>query len=81
MNILTGECKYVEGEWCIGGYARIVAVVKRLQQTRSNPIYFNAGDNFVGTALYSIGKWNITAYFLNMLRADVMVSCLKLLSW
>lgn len=74
MNILTGECKHVEDDPCIGGYARIVAVVKRLQQTRSNPIYFNAGDNFVGTIWYKIGRWNITSYFLNMHKADVMVS-------
>lgn len=72
MNLLTGDCKH--GDVCIGGYARIVSVVKRLQQTRSNSIYFNAGDNFVGTILYLIGRWNITAYFLNQLKADVMVS-------
>lgn len=72
MNLLNGDCKH--GDVCIGGYARIVTVVKRLQQTRSNSIYFNAGDNFVGTILFMIGKRNITSYFLNQFKADVMVS-------
>lgn len=37
-----------------------------------NPIYLNAGDNFQGTLWYNIGRWNVTAEFLNMLPADVM---------
>lgn len=68
------ECKRETNDTCIGGYARIVSVVKRLQKTRTNPIYLNAGDNFAGTIWYTFGKWNVTQYFLNMLNADVMVS-------
>lgn len=58
---------------CIGGYGRLVTIVKRLQKSRTNPIYLNVGDNFAGTIWYIFGKWNVTAHFLNMLKADVMV--------
>ena len=58
---------------CIGGYSRLVTVVKRLQKSRTNPIYLNAGDNFAGTIWYIFGKWNVTAHFLNLLKADAMV--------
>lgn len=68
----TNVCK--EFETCIGGYARTIAVVKRLLRTRSNPIYLNAGDTYTGTIWYSIDRWNVTSYFLNLLKADVMVS-------
>lgn len=75
-NVFSLECKL--NETCISGYARLVTVVKNLQQTRTNPIYLNAGDNFAGTLWFSIGKWNITQYFLNLLKADVMVSVFSL---
>lgn len=58
---------------CIGGYARIVSTVKKLLKTRTNPIYLNGGDNYAGTIWFTYGKWNVTSYFLNMLKADVMV--------
>ncbi|XP_031637435.1 apyrase-like [Contarinia nasturtii] len=66
------DCKREEREDCIGGYARVVAVVKELQRTGSNTIYLNAGDNFAGTIWYTFGRWNVTSHFLNLLRADVM---------
>lgn len=61
-------------ETCIGGYARAVTVIKELQKTRSNPVYLNAGDNFQGSLWYTLGGWNVTSYFLNMLNADAIVS-------
>lgn len=70
-NQLSLKCK--KDEVCIGGYARLVAVVRQLQRSRSNPIYFNAGDNYAGSIWYTLGKWNVTSHFLNLLPADVMV--------
>lgn len=63
-------------ERCFGGYARVVTVVRRLQHERrnANPIYLNAGDNFQGTFWYTVGRWNVTAQFLNVLPADAIVS-------
>ena len=63
-----------ETETCIGGYARLVTKVKELLVTKAdlNPIYLNAGDNFQGTLWYNIGRWNVTAQFLNMMNADAM---------
>lgn len=66
------SCK--DGEKCIGGYARAVTVIKELKKTLPNPIYLNAGDNFQGTLWYSFGRWNVTSQFLNMLKADAIVS-------
>lgn len=43
-------------------------------KTNPNPIYLNAGDNFQGTPWYTFGRWNVTAQFLNMLKADAVVS-------
>ena len=71
-NEQTTSCS--PGQKCIGGYARAVTMVKKLQQTRPNPIYLNAGDNFQGTIWYNIGRWNVTSQLLNMLNADAMVS-------
>lgn len=75
-NNESNKCKLKVGETCIGGYARIVTTVKTLleQRKNKNPIYLNAGDNFQGTLWYSILKWNVTSYFLNLLPADAIVS-------
>jgi len=74
-------CKSEEGEECIGGYARVVTVVKDLlkkhNDENTNPIYLNAGDNFQGTLWYTMLRWNVTSHFLNMLPADAIVSALN----
>lgn len=73
-NIGSEVCK--TGEQCIGGYARTVTVVKHLLNVKQdkNPLYMNAGDYFQGTFWYTVGRWNVTSHFLNLLPADVMVS-------
>lgn len=64
----------LDGEKCIGGYARLVTIVRDLMsEQEKNPIYLNAGDNFQGTFWYTIGRWNVTNHFLNLLPADAMV--------
>lgn len=70
-NEASNDCK--AGEKCIGGYARLVTMVKQLNRTNLNPIYVNAGDNFQGTIWYNTGRWNVTNEFFNMLPADAMV--------
>lgn len=69
-----------DGERCIGGYARVVATVKRLlyEHRDKNPIYMNAGDNYQGTIWFNTFSWNVTSYFLNLLPAEVMVCILHL---
>ncbi|XP_053669557.1 apyrase-like [Anopheles marshallii] len=73
-NTVSTRCKPDEGERCIGGYARVVARIKSLQQEYAdrNPIYLNAGDSFQGTIWYTLLRWNVTAHFLNLLPADAM---------
>ncbi|XP_058129539.1 apyrase-like [Anopheles ziemanni] len=74
VNTVSTRCKPDEGDRCIGGYARVVARVRALQQEYAdrNPIYLNAGDSFQGTIWYTLLRWNVTAYFLNLLPADAM---------
>ncbi|XP_041788378.1 apyrase-like [Anopheles merus] len=73
-NTVSTRCKPDEGERCIGGYGRVVSRIKSLQQEYAdrNPIYLNAGDSFQGTIWYTLLRWNVTAYFLNLLPADAM---------
>jgi 5'-nucleotidase len=72
INVESNTCK--DPSTCIGGYARVVSMVKELKGSRPNPIYMNAADNFQGTLWYNIFRWNVTQHFLNLLPADAMVS-------
>lgn len=74
INTSGYHCRPSDRPNCFGGYARLVTTVKRLQAERQHPIFLNGGDNFQGTFWYSVGKWNVTAQFLNMLPADAIVS-------
>ncbi|XP_062562831.1 apyrase-like [Armigeres subalbatus] len=73
-NVLSTKCDVEAGEKCIGGYARVVSAVKSLseQYKEQNPVYLNAGDNFQGTFWYTLLRWNVTSYFLNLLPADAV---------
>ncbi|XP_065076026.1 apyrase-like [Ochlerotatus camptorhynchus] len=73
-NVLSTRCNVAEGERCIGGYARVVSAVRSLseQYKEQNPVYLNAGDNFQGTFWYTLLRWNVTSYFLNLLPADAV---------
>lgn len=72
-NTASNTCK--DDDKCIGGYARIVTVVKQLKEKHKdhNPIYLNAGDSFQGTVWYNFLRWEVVSHFLNLLKADVMV--------
>nr|B3A0N5.1 RecName: Full=Apyrase; AltName: Full=ATP-diphosphatase; Short=ADPase; AltName: Full=ATP-diphosphohydrolase; AltName: Full=Adenosine diphosphatase; AltName: Allergen=Tab y 1; Flags: Precursor [Tabanus yao]ADX78255.1 Tab y 3 allergen [Tabanus yao] len=67
---LGGQCKPTAK--CVGGYARLVTTVKKLKEEGQNTIFLNAADNYQGTLWYNLGKWNVTAYFMNLLPADAM---------
>uniref|UniRef100_A0A336N6I4 apyrase n=1 Tax=Culicoides sonorensis TaxID=179676 RepID=A0A336N6I4_CULSO len=72
INTSATKCKPEIGEKCIGGYARTVAAVKMLQQSSTNSIFLNAGDNFQGTLWYDKLKGNVTSYLMNLHPADAM---------
>lgn len=75
-NLLANSCK--NASECIGGYARVVHMVKELKKEMpNNMIYMNAADNFQGTLWYIMFRWNVTQHFLNLLPADVMVNCVN----
>jgi len=73
-NEFSGTCLEGQEESCFGGIARIATTVKSLLTERPNPVFLNAGDNFQGTLWYTKFKWNVTAYFLNMLPLDALVT-------
>lgn len=75
-NSESTSCKELLGQVCIGGYARILTVVKQLLKEREdkNPLYLNIGDNFQGTLWYELLGWEVTSHFLNILPADATVS-------
>jgi 5'-nucleotidase len=75
VNLQANTCK--NSSVCIGGYARVISMVKELKRSRPNPIYLNAADNFQGTLWYNVFRWNVTQHFLNIHPADVMVSHLN----
>lgn len=72
----TNACK--TGEKCVGGFARIVTMVRHLKETLQNPIYLNAGDNFQGTLWFNILGGNFTAMVLNQQPPDVIVSIFEI---
>lgn len=78
VNAELLACKKGSNQLCMGGYARVVATVKKLQKSRTNPIFLNAGDNFSGSIWYTVGRWSVISYFLNLLPADVMVCLINL---
>ncbi|XP_060524614.1 apyrase-like [Cylas formicarius] len=71
VSLAAGDCK-TRGE-CIGGYSRIYAQIRELLQENPNSVLLNGGDNFQGTLYYTLGKWNITQEFLNLLPWDAIV--------
>ncbi|XP_055549436.1 apyrase-like [Wyeomyia smithii] len=74
QNSLSTRCKPDQGEQCVGGYARVVSAVRSLseQYKAQNPIYLNAGDNFQGSTWYTLLRWSVISYFLNLLPADAV---------
>jgi 5'-nucleotidase len=78
-NPFGGACLEGQEDTCVGGIARIATAAKRLMEVRPNPFFLNSGDSFQGTLWYSKFKWNVTAYFLNMLPLDAVVTILFLL--
>lgn len=79
INNASAHCEQpLDDERCFGGYARIVSTVRRLMsehgRTSDAVLHLNAGDNFQGTFWYNVGRWNVTAQFLNMLPPDAIVS-------
>lgn len=54
----SASCQESLGQICIGGYARVMTMVKQLMKERNeenkNPVFLNIGDNFQGTLWYEL---------------------------
>ncbi|KAJ8709301.1 hypothetical protein PYW07_009127 [Mythimna separata] len=55
---------------CIGGFARLVTLVRERLSSEPDSLLLNAGDSFQGTIWYNILRWNVTKDFMNMLPHD-----------
>jgi 5'-nucleotidase len=78
-SVSSGPCLEGPEATCVGGIARISTAAKSLKAERPDTLFLNAGDNFQGTLWYTKFKWNVTAYLLNMLQHDVLVTISLLL--
>jgi 5'-nucleotidase len=76
----SGQCLEGQEASCVGGIARIYSVAKKFKEERPDSLFLNAGDNFQGTLWYTKFKWNVTAYLLNMLQHDALVTISLLFS-
>jgi hypothetical protein len=59
---------------CFGGIARLYTTINEKRSTLPNPIVLNAGDNYQGTLMYSLFKWNITMEFMKRFNFDASVN-------
>ncbi|KAF4521723.1 hypothetical protein B566_EDAN012171 [Ephemera danica] len=67
VSVNVGTCAQGDNELglCYGGLSRIVTATQQLEAAHPNSILLNAGDNFQGSLLYSLFKWNITVEMMN----------------
>lgn len=59
---------------CFGGFARLATKVKDIRSKAQNVLLVDGGDQETGTLWYDVYDGNATAFFINKLRYDVMVS-------
>ena len=59
---------------CFGGVARRQTAIKDIRQTHRNVLLLDAGDQFQGTVWFNVYKGLATAFFMNRLGYDAMVS-------
>lgn len=59
---------------CYGGIARRMTAVKETRKSDENVLLLDAGDAFRGTTWFDVYEGNATAYFMNYLSYDAMVS-------
>lgn len=59
---------------CYGGIARIASKVKEMRGSSQNVLLVDGGDQQTGTLWYDVFNGNATAFFVNKLQYDVMVS-------
>ncbi|KAJ0173157.1 hypothetical protein K1T71_011333 [Dendrolimus kikuchii] len=62
-------CKTNDSE-CLGGFPRLFHEIVTLKEQYPDALVLDAGDCFQGTYWYTILKWNVTQYFINMLPND-----------
>ena len=59
---------------CFGGVARRQTAIKNIRQTHGNVLLLDAGDQFQGTVWFNYYRGLATAFFMNKLGYNVMVS-------
>ncbi|XP_065338966.1 snake venom 5'-nucleotidase-like [Cloeon dipterum] len=73
-NGRSGKCsqKFLSTNYCFGGFARVSQVVKDVRSAEKNVLFLNAGDTYQGTTWYTVHKWRVVAFFVNLIGLDAM---------
>ncbi|XP_050679295.1 apyrase isoform X2 [Leptidea sinapis] len=58
---------------CIGGFARLVTLIRESVEKEPHSLVLNGGDTFQGTIWYNLLRWNVTQEFMNMIHHDAHV--------
>ncbi len=75
-NVYGGRCtaQSSAAKQCYGGVARRQTVIKEIRKKHKNVLLLDAGDQFQGTVWFNVYEGMASAFFMNMLRYNVMVS-------
>lgn len=75
-NKYGGQCTPADSaaKSCFGGVARRRTVISNIRKTHRNVLLLDAGDQFQGTVWFNVYEGATTAFFMNKLGYDVMVS-------
>lgn len=65
--------KDIAANECFGGVARISHLVDEIRSKTPNILFFDAGDQFVGTNYFKYFKASIIAEWMNSIKYDLMV--------
>ena len=60
---------------CFGGVARRFTKVREIRESSENVLLVDAGDQFMGTPWFNVYSGMATAFVMNKLGYDAMVSC------
>lgn len=79
-DVKSNECRIEDAmqDLCYGGFARVAQFVHDERQKAENSntplLFLMAGDEFHGTAYFTIFHWKPVAEIISRLRPDVMVA-------
>ena len=75
FNVVGEDCSEDEASRgdCLGGMARLGTAIDNARSEADNVLLLDGGDQFLGE-WFNFYKGNVSAYFMNKLKYDAMVS-------